>query len=143
MTFESEEVLEDETKIQKELTAKQKLFCSYYVSPEYFANWVQAYMAAYDCEYETAKHSASRLLRNGNICTHIATLLDDIWFNDNNVDKQLLFLINQMDDLSVKRAAIAEYNKLKSRITTRVINEVVITDEEKEEVDNLLDENLG
>lgn len=143
MTIEKEKNFEDDSKVKKQLTTKQKLFCQYYASPEYFANWVQAYMKAYWVEYDTAKTSASRYLRNDNICLHIASLLDDNGFNDANVDKQLLFLINQNDDFAAKRSAIAEYNKLKSRITTRTITEVKITEEEQGEVNDLIDQNLG
>ena len=142
MGIETDDIFEDDSKIKKELTTKQKLFCSYYVSPEFFANWVRAYIEAFECEYDTAKNWASRLLKNDYIWLHIASLLDDAGFNDNNVDKQLLFLINQNVDFPSKRSAIAEYNKIKSRITTRVVPQVVITEEEKELVDTLLNENL-
>ena len=43
-------------------------------------------------------------------------MLDSEGFNDENADKQLLFIMNQYGDLKSKVAAIREYNNLKARI---------------------------
>lgn len=111
---------------KKKLTPKQKLFCKYYVSEEFFANGVNAYAKAYDIDlsekgaYKVAASNAYRLLINADILIHINSMLDESGLNDAFVDKQLLFLINQNADLHAKRGAIAEYNKLKARITDKL-----------------------
>lgn len=109
-----------------ELNPKQKLFCEYYVSKDFFGNGVQSYFAAYSGEgeeeitYDTAKSNAHRLLTNAYILEYINSMLDEAGLNDAFVDKQLLFLINQNAEFPSKIAAIKEYNKLKQRITDKV-----------------------
>lgn len=106
----------------KELNEKQKLFCKYYVSEEFFGNGVKAYCMAYGFdstdikEYNSAKVLASELLTNVNVLTCINEQLDEAGLNDNFVDKQLLFTITQNADMSSKVKAIGEYNKLRQRI---------------------------
>jgi len=105
------------------LNLKQKEFSELYVSPdrELFGNGVQCYIEVYSPDttkkgwYQMAKASASRLLTNVNLCKYINELLDNAGFNDENVDKQHLFLINQHADLKTKMGAIKEYNALKKR----------------------------
>lgn len=115
-----------ETK-DKKLNPKQELFCQLYASEtEFFGNGVQAYIEAYEPDtsqknwYKAACASASRLLSNVKVCERINQLLESQGLNDQNVDKQLLFLINQHADFKSKAAAIKEYNKLKARITDRL-----------------------
>jgi len=114
------------------LNEKQKLFCDNFVSKEFFANGFESYVDAYNVDlerngaYESAKSAASRLLKNKDVCDYINSLLDDAGLNDNFVDKQLLFLINQQTDFGSKIAAIREYNKLKSRIVERVSQKIEI-----------------
>lgn len=110
----------------KSLNPKQELFCQLYASDrEFFGNGTQSYIKAYDIDttkkgsYAAARASACDLLTMPNINSRINELLESGGLNDNFVDKQLLFLINQNADLSTKRSAIAEYNKLKSRITEK------------------------
>ena len=106
----------------KELNEKQKLFCKYYVSEEFFGNGVRAYCMAYGLdytdirEYNGAKVSACELLTKPNILTCINEQLDEAGLNDNFVDKQLLFALTQNADMSSKVKAIGEYNKLRQRI---------------------------
>lgn len=113
--------------IQEELNEKQKAFCELYASSEeFFANGVQAYLEVYDIDrtkpnrYKTACVNASRLLSNAKVYNYINKILDDEWLNDNFVDKQLLFLIQQQDEKWVKLQAIKEYNNLKQRITKKI-----------------------
>lgn len=95
-----------------ELTLKQRLFCEYYVSEEYFGNAVQAYIKAYQPDqtkanwYKTAKACASENLSKPNLCSYINSLLEQEGLNDLFVDKQLLFLMSQHSDLGVKLNAI-------------------------------------
>jgi hypothetical protein len=104
------------------LNLNQKKFCRNYVSREFFGNGMESYIEAYDIiikrksDYLSAMASASRLLRNVKVCEHLNGLLEAAGLNDQFVDKQLLFLITQHDDLKTKIAAIKEYNELKARI---------------------------
>ena len=110
----------------KELNAKQLLFCNYYVSEETYGNGVRSYCKAYNVDYNdikqqaSARHSASLLLNDVNICKYINSLLDGAGLNDQFVDKRLLFLISQSEDKGSCLQAIKEYNKLKSRITDKL-----------------------
>lgn len=104
------------------LNEKQRLFCKYFVSQDFFGNGVEAYAEAYgkdlsnQKDYNTSKVQASKHLTNPNILSCINAELDAAGLNDNFVDKQLLFAITQNADISSKVKAISEYNKLKQRI---------------------------
>ncbi len=108
------------------LQAKQELFCQLYTSKEFFGNWVQSYIEAYDPDtskpnwYKTACASASQILSNIKVCNRINEMLESEGLNDQFIDKQLLFLATQHDDKGAKIAAIREYNKLKQRITDKL-----------------------
>lgn len=107
------------------LNEPQKLFCKLYTSKEFFGNGVQSYCEAHNIDptdwkkYNSAKTSAFDYLTNPNILSYINDLLDDAGLNDSFVDKQLLFTMTQNADLNAKMKAVAEYNKLKSRITEK------------------------
>lgn len=109
------------------LTPKQELFCKIYATDrEFFGNGTQSYIQAYNPNrtsknwYRAAQSSASDLLSNPMIFNRINELLEEGGFNNVAVDKQISFLIHQQADLSVKIAAIREYNKLKSRIENKI-----------------------
>lgn len=105
------------------LNLKQEEFCKTYVSQDFFGNGTQSYLEVYGLEdeggnkisYETAKSAASRMLTYDNIIKKINELLEIGGFNEQNVDKQHLFLINQFADLKTKMSAIKEYNRLRER----------------------------
>lgn len=132
LTPQQEEIKEDlleqiEAEVEGKLNPRQELFCQYYATDvEFFGNGVQSYIEAYEPNkskpnwYNVARASASQLLSNINICRRINELLEDSGLNDQNVDKQLLFLIDQHEDKGSKIAAIREYNKLKQRIVEKV-----------------------
>jgi hypothetical protein len=107
------------------LNERQKLFCKYFVSEEFFANGFRSYCKAYNIDHEdfkkaqAARACASELLTKPNILRYINELLDDAGLNDSFVDKQLLIAITQNADFNSKVKAIAEYNKLKQRITLK------------------------
>jgi len=108
---------------KKKLNPKQELFCKLFTSDrEFYGNGVESYAEAYDIDisvpgkYRTALSNASRLLTNADILDRINELLEEGGLNDVFVDKQLRFLVTQNADLSTKRAAINDYNKLKQRI---------------------------
>lgn len=111
------------------LTLKQKKFCQLYTEPgEFFGNGVQSYVEAYNIDtskkgwYAAARASASENLTKPNILKEINRILEDQGLNDSFVDKQLLFMITQNADLKAKMSAIAEYNKMKSRIGAQKID---------------------
>jgi len=117
------------TSKKKLLNSEQENFCQLYVSPdtEFYGNGVQSYLEAYDKEisrrgnwYNTAKANAYRLLTKPEICKRINELLETGGFNDENVDKQHLFLLNQHADLKTKLGAIKEFNELKGRIKHKI-----------------------
>lgn len=112
--------------MERELTLQQEAFCKNYVSEEFFGNGTQAYINAYNIDlakkgaYESARAKASENLTKPNICKRINDLLDEAGLNDQFVDKQLLFLINQHADFGAKVSAIKEYNKLKQRVESKM-----------------------
>lgn len=54
------------------LTRKEKAFCEYYALENYSAT--QAYLNAYDCEYNTAKTAGWKMLKKPHIKEYIDTL---------------------------------------------------------------------
>lgn len=110
------------------LTLRQEKFCQLYTSMdrEMFGNGVQSYIEAFDVDidkkgaYQVAMVMASKELRKAKIIERINSLLDTQGFNDVNVDKQHLFLLNQHADLKTKLGAIKEYNVLKKRIDSKM-----------------------
>lgn len=116
---------------KSKLNLTQKQFCKNYVSQEFFANGVQAYVEAYKIDlskggaYNSARARASALLTNINILSYINELLDLSGLNDTFVDKQMSLLITQNADFGSKLGAIREYNKLKSRITEKIEHSII------------------
>lgn len=109
------------------LNPKQEKFCKLYATDrEFFGNGVETYIEVYKPDkskknwYKTACSAASQLLSNIKVYTRINELLEEEGLNDQNVDKQLLFLVNQHEDKGNKLGAIREYNKLKTRITDKI-----------------------
>lgn len=122
------------TKTEDGLNLKQEEFCKLFANAEFadrdfFGNGTQCYLEVYGYKddenqakitYETARANASRLLTKANIINRINELLETGGFNDQNIDKQHLFLINQFADLKTKIAAIKEYNTLKRRVENKI-----------------------
>jgi hypothetical protein len=104
------------------LLQTQERFCQLYTSSgEFFGNGTQSYIEAFRPKkvgnwYNSARAQACTLLTNHNIIKRVNELLETGGFNNENVDKQHLFLLNQHADLKTKLGAIREYNSLKSRI---------------------------
>lgn len=106
-----------------ELNERQEKFCQLFASSdkEFFGNGVQSYIEAYEPDqskpnwYKSACQSASQLLSNIKVCARISELLDTGGFNDENVKKQHLFLINQYADAGAKQKAISDFYKLKGK----------------------------
>lgn len=121
------------SKTEDGLNQRQEKFCQLYAtSRELLGNGTQCYIEVYDKEdengnkrkghlsNETARANASRLLTNANIIKRVNELLCAEGFNEENVDKQHLFLINQHADLKTKLGAIKEFNELKQRIQKKL-----------------------
>lgn len=136
---------------KKKLTPKQELFCKLFATNrEFFGNGTQAYAKAYNIDLSkrgrlsTAKSNASRLLTYDYIMKYIDKLLDLGGLNDNRVDKELLFLIEQNANLHIKLGAIKEYNSLRKRIIKReeikLDSEYNITDFQNEIKNKTVDE---
>lgn len=105
------------------LNLKQDAFCKLYVSfdKEYYGNATACYKKIYGTtNQQVATTLAGKMLSNNKITARINELLSIEGFNDQNVDKQLLFIINQHKKLDVKMKGISEYNKLKKRVTDRL-----------------------
>lgn len=109
---------------EKTLNPKQERFCQLYVSKDFFGHGTESYLEAYDLDpkedYNVARAGASRLLANTDILQRINELMEIAGLNDQFVDKQLQFAILQSADMGAKVRAIAEYNKLKNRITEKI-----------------------
>ena len=102
---------------KKTLTPKEKLFCKYYTSQEFFCNWTKSYMKSNpSSSYESARVQASKLLTNNNIIEHIGKLLDWLEINDNIADRELSKLVLQDEDKWVKLNALKHYDNLRARI---------------------------
>ena len=127
---------EQKTKVKikrKLLNADQENFCRLFVTSdtEFYGSGVQSYFGAYRnkktrngnvaplVSYEAAKTNAHKLLSKPEIIKRINELLDAQGFNDQNVDKQHLFLLNQFVDYRSKLGAIKEYNELKQRVKVK------------------------
>nr|DAJ91986.1 MAG TPA: Terminase small subunit [Caudoviricetes sp.] len=121
-----ERVVKPTTKSGHKLTPQQELFCQLYAGDrEFFGNGVQSYIEAYGVDinkpgwYRTAKAGACENLTKPYILERIDEIFEAHGLNDQFVDKQLEKLIVQDADFSAKIKAIAEYNKLKARITEK------------------------
>lgn len=134
-----------DSKTEHGLTLQQEEFCQLFTKndTEFYGNGTQSYMEAYGREhlkkygkplsYKSAQVLAHQTLRNLKIIDRINELIEIGGFNDQNVDKQHLFLINQSADLKTKLGAIKEYNALKKRVDkppTGINLNFTITDEQ-------------
>lgn len=113
---------------------------------------MQCYLEIYDINksnpnwYKTACQASYRLLSNVRVCERIAELLETGGFNDENITKQHLFLINQHKDLGVKMKALSDYYKLKGKYNDggeggrQPINiNIIFNPEQKKQIDNTLE----
>lgn len=115
------------SKKRRKLNPKQELFCKIYATDrKHFGNGLTAYAEAYGLDlsqkkdYATAKTNASKLLTNTNILERTRELMELGVLNDERVDRELSFLIEQDVELRTKLGAISEYNKLKARIHNKL-----------------------
>lgn len=146
----SKKVVNTEDSDDGKLNLQQEEFCKLFAlgDKEVFGNGTLCYLQVYGAEhlikykkpmnYMVAGAAASRLLKKVKIINRINTLLEEGGFNDQNVDKQHLFLINQYGDLKSKLGAIKEYNVLKKRISSGIKLELAVSEEEREMAQNAL-----
>lgn len=93
------------------LTLKEKKFSDLYLQLN--GNGAKAAFEVYDCNnLKTAAVVASENLTKLNVSAYISSTLERDGFNEDNIRKQLLFLINQFSDLSAKNKAIDTFYKL-------------------------------
>jgi len=121
-----------------ELNERQEAFCQMYVNGdrEMFGNGVQCYLEVYEIDrtkpnwYKTACAASSQLLSNVKVINRIRELLEDGGFNEENIEKQHLFLVNQFTDLGTKMRAISDFYKLKGRYAPEQVEIKIISPEE-------------
>jgi len=113
--------------LTKQLTDNEALFVEYYYtqSSDTFGNGTQSILSAFgEGEFQTkngtinynfAGVKAYELLRTPKIYEAGRDLLNKQGYNDESVDAQHSFVINQSADLSTKLRAIDIYNKLQGR----------------------------
>ncbi len=116
------------------LSPQQELFCQLYIK-DYFGNGVKSYIIAYKKEfpidveyrylnpdekkrYDSYAVRAAQLLRNLKMVKRIGELLDE-HIEDAVVDREMIAVILQKEDLTAKMRAISEYNKVKQRIISK------------------------
>lgn len=107
--------------------------CQLYVSRDMFGDGISAWCEAYDkhpkskAEWNVARSTSGRLLRNVAVCKRINELLEKRGLNSENVGKQHLFLLNQHLDLKTKMAAVKVYYDLQKKIAPTVVNNLIVT----------------
>lgn len=101
------------------LTFKEKMFCECYL--EMGGNGTDAIIeAGYDVNGRaTARGMASEYLAKPNIFEYVNMLLEKYGFNDDNVMKQHLFLLNQDGDLRTKAKAIEMFYDLQGKFAPK------------------------
>jgi hypothetical protein len=97
------------------LRPKEKLFAESYLT--FYGNGVQAiYEAGYKVkDPRVAAAMAYENLTKPHIIAYVNSLLEEYGFNDDNVEKQHLFVLNQYGDLTAKNKAIEMYYKLRGK----------------------------
>lgn len=127
MTFQIDVVKKIPVKVKVSISNEQEKFCQLFSrDPKFAGKPFDCYMKVYGHDLEPhqtpefVRKQAKELLLNDNIIQRINALLEEDGFNDQNVDKQHLFLINQHADLNVKMKGIEHYNKLKKRTSDQV-----------------------
>lgn len=122
MPFEIEVVKKVPVKVKVNISNEQEKFCQLFARDEKLAGKpFECFMRVYKDQLEphqtpeVVRKEAKALLTSDNIIQRINGLLEEDGFNDQNVDKQHLFLINQHADFSTKMKGIEHYNKLKKR----------------------------
>lgn len=75
--------------------------------------------STYDSKFNVCKVAASRLITKANVNKRIGELLRET-LTDENVDKEMAWVVNQRVDLGPKTSMIKEYNAMQGRTKTKV-----------------------
>ena len=125
------------------LNLKEKKFCEFYIM--FDGCGADAYEeAGYECKNRNvSKAGAYQLGVKEHISAYINKLLNDQGFEDKNVTKQHLFLINQHADLAAKGRGVDMYYKLGGKYAAEKVKFIdeneKITDEELDDERNRLE----
>ena len=126
------------------LTEKEELFCQLYVMN---FNRIDAVIEAYDIDRSkqhwrsTASSIAGENLLKPALNRRIRELLTEYHLNDEAVDSEMAFVIQQNANLPAKNKAIEIYNKLGNRYEEH--NKVKFGDTDREGLEKLLAERLS
>lgn len=118
----------------------EKKFCEFYL--EFDGCGPDAYEAAgFECkDRRVAISGAYNLLQRERVSAYINKILDDQGFEDKNVAKQHLFLINQHADLAAKGRGVDMYYKLGGKYAAE---KVKFVDENEELTDEEIEDELA
>ena len=128
---------------EKALTEKEKSFCDIYLG-----NGGDRADAIYEAGYKpkSKKHAwvmAFNILKRPDIAAYIHSRLEQAGYNNKDVDKELLHLMNQSGDLTNKLGAVKEFNKLSGRYpATRIKFEDELDDYDDDEIEAELAQRL-
>jgi hypothetical protein len=97
------------------MTIKERLFCEYYL--EFKGDGVDAIKeAGYDVKNNIVAAAMSyENLRKPHLMAYVNALLEEYGFNDDHVEKQHMFLLQQHADLKTKAKAIEMYYRLRGK----------------------------
>jgi len=125
--------------VEYNLSLKEKLFCEKYL--ELKGNGVEAVIqAGYKVKSRMIASSLSyEYLIKPHISNYITKMLEEYGFNDDNVTKQHLYLINQFGDLKSKGRGIDMFYKLKGSYAAEKIK---IIDKNGDLTDEQIDEEI-
>lgn len=108
--------------IKVKLSNEQEKFCQLYTRDhDLMGDAISCFKECYELEphqidnKNQLKKDVELLLSKPQVVARINELIEEDGFNDQNVDRQHLFIINQHYDLSTKMKGIQEYNRLKKR----------------------------
>lgn len=151
MSFEVSVTTHVPKKIKVHISTEMEKFANLYATDYSLAGDPYAcYLECYELEpHEEGKPNlvkakAQELLRHPGVSARINQLLQESGFNDQNVDKQHLFILNQFADLNVKMKGIEHYNKLKKRTNdiTTVLMPTPIMDWDDNDIHKLPQEDV-
>lgn len=127
MSFEIEVQKTFTKPVKVKISNEQEKFCQLYTrDKKLMGDPMGCFLAVYELEphqvgnTKQIKKDIETLLAKPQIISRINELIEEDGFNDLNVDKQHLFIINQHADLNVKMKGIEHYNKLKKRIDNKI-----------------------
>jgi len=109
------------------LSDTEIFFVQLYMSGELQGNALESAIVALgiDSDDKEKRRYASGWIKTRVLPNHPCMILGKTWlhglgFNDSNVDRELLFIIEQNSDLKAKALAIAQYNQLTGRLKKQI-----------------------